>query len=60
MGVSLWRSVYISANVDFNGTPYKILERNAFYKGSSIEQELLTYRKVEATKRLDVDIYIKP
>lgn len=46
MGVSLWRSVYISANVDFNDTPYEVLERNALYMGSSVEQELLTYRKV--------------
>lgn len=46
MGVSLWRSVYISANVDFNDTPYEVLERNALYKGHSLAQEFMSYRKL--------------
>jgi hypothetical protein len=45
MGVSLWRSVYISANVDFNETSYAELEKNAHFKGHSLSQEFLSYRK---------------
>jgi len=45
MGVSLWRNVYITANVDFNETSYEELERNAHYKGHSLQQEFMTYRK---------------
>lgn len=46
MGVGLWRIVYITATVDFNETPYDVLEKNAHYKGHSLQQEFMAYRKV--------------
>lgn len=45
MGVSLWRHIYITANVDFNETSYDVLEREAKLRGHSLAQELMTYRK---------------
>lgn len=45
MGVSLWRHVYINANVDFNNDTFEDLEEGARLRGHSVMQELLTYRK---------------
>lgn len=53
MGVGLWRIVYISAKVDFNETPFDQLEREAHYKGHSIGQEFMAYRKVAGIKRAE-------
>lgn len=51
MGVGLWRIVYISATVDFNETPFNELERGAHFKGHSLAQEFLAYRKVAGVAR---------
>ena len=51
MGVGLWRIVYISATVDFNETPFDELEKSAHYKGHSLAQEFLAYRKVTGVGR---------
>lgn len=49
MGVSLWRHIYITANVDFNNTSYQELEKLAHLKGHSLQQEFLSYRKLPTT-----------
>lgn len=53
MGVSLWRHIYIGANVDFNAMSYKDLEEGAKLRGHSIEQELMTYRKFATNEKLE-------
>jgi len=45
MGVSIWRIVQIGADVDFNYTSIQDLERGAHFRGHSLAQEMLAYRK---------------
>lgn len=45
MGVSLWRSVYINANMNFQYDKYKDLEKGAHLSGHSIHQQFMAYRK---------------
>lgn len=53
MGVSLWRTVYINANVDFQNDSYEELEKGAHLSGHSIQQQFLTYRKFSDSAKGD-------
>lgn len=59
MGVGLWRIIFITANVDFNETSYEDLELAAHYKGHSVQQEFLAYRKKPTSKNKDI-FYKRP
>ena len=43
-GVSLWRHVYISENVEFTDVPYEEVEKAANLSGQSVETQLLMYK----------------
>lgn len=45
-GISLWRSIYINANIDFNNMSYKEIEDNAKLIGHTVPIMMKTYRKV--------------
>lgn len=45
MGVSLWRSVYINANVDFQYGKYEDIEKGAQLSGHSVQHAFMVYRK---------------
>jgi hypothetical protein len=59
MGVGLWRIIFITANTDFNETSYGDLEVAAHYKGHSVQQEFLAYRKKPSEKTKDI-FYKRP
>lgn len=46
-GISLWRSIYINANIDFNNMSYKEIEDNAKLIGHTVPIMMKTYRKVK-------------
>ena len=50
MGVSLWRTVYISANVNFQTMNYRELREVAHLIGHTPEQALKTYKKLDNTQ----------
>lgn len=45
-GISLWRSIYINANVDFAKMTYNELEERAKMIGHTVDTMMKTYRKV--------------
>lgn len=51
MGVSMWRHVYVRANVNFNDTSYKNIHETAKLLGHSVEMMFKTYRKVDMDMR---------
>lgn len=53
MGISLWRNVYIRANIDFNEMSLKDIEKTAKLLGHSADQMWKRYRKVDIKPRAD-------
>lgn len=51
MGVSLWRNVYIRANINFNNTSYQELVDTAKLIGHSVNEMFKTYRKIDMKPR---------
>ena len=51
MGVSLWRNVYIRANINFNETSYETIAETAKLLGHSVDQMFKTYRKIDMIPR---------
>lgn len=51
MGISLWRNVYVRANIDFNEMPYNEMAESARLSGHSVNQMFKTYRKVDMPQR---------
>ena len=43
-GVSLWRRVYVSENVEFTDVPYDEVEKAANLSSQSVETQLLMYK----------------
>jgi len=50
MGVSLWRKVYVSETVDFNGTTYEELKANARLACQTVESQLRVYKALDLRK----------
>lgn len=50
MGVSLWRKVYVSETVDFNGTTYEDLKANARLACQTVESQLKVYKALDLRK----------
>lgn len=51
MGISLWRNVYVRANIDFNEMPYNEMADSARLSGHSVNQMFKTYRKIDMPQR---------
>lgn len=53
MGVSLWRHVYVRANIDFNNMSTQDMESSARLLGHSLDQMFKRYRKIDIEPRAD-------
>jgi hypothetical protein len=51
MGISLWRNIYIRANIDFNDMAYNEMEHTAHLLGHNVNQMFKTYRKIDMKQR---------